>query len=68
MAHILSDKEYRELCAYRETGFSPEGITKLAGDLLDPSPLPIDLTQAAAEYDTIMDAINRGLAEEAWKK
>lgn len=42
MPHIISDSEYRELTAYRETGLTPEMVRALAArDEAAPLPLPL---------------------------
>lgn len=42
MPHIISDSEYRELTAYRETGLTPEMVKALtANDEAAPLPLPL---------------------------
>lgn len=41
MPHIISDSEYRELTAYRETGLTPEMVKALAADEEAPLPLPL---------------------------
>ena len=41
MPHIISDSEYREFTAYRETGQTPEMVKAMATEESAPLPLPL---------------------------
>ncbi len=41
MPHIISDREYRELTAYRSSGLTPERVLDMLADEAAPLPLPL---------------------------
>lgn len=63
MPHIITDREYNELRAYRDTGLTPEGINRILWDEKDPAPLPLQLNEPD-QFDRITEAI----ANEQWNK
>lgn len=63
MPHIITDREYNELRAYRDTGLTPEGINKILWDTIDPAPLPLQLNEPD-QFAQIEEAISN----EQWMK
>ena len=41
MPHIISDREYRELTAYRSSGLTPKKVLDMLSDEAAPLPLPL---------------------------
>ena len=63
MPHIITDREYNELLAYRNTGLTPEGINRIIWDAKDPAPLPLQLNEPD-RFTQIEEAISN----EQWMK